>query len=39
MMDMAEYGHQKEKLSKKVKQINLCLVFGQKTFTPGAFSK
>jgi transposase len=33
-MDMAEYGHQKEKLSKKVKQINLCLVFGQKTFTP-----
>jgi transposase len=33
-IDIAEFGHQKQKLSKNIKQINLCLLFGQKSFTP-----
>jgi transposase len=37
-ISMAEYGHQKQKNSKNTKQVNLCLLFGQKTFTPVYYS-
>ncbi|MDR0572329.1 MAG: transposase [Rickettsiales bacterium] len=33
-MYFAEYGRPKQQLDKKIKQINLCLFFGQKSFTP-----
>jgi transposase len=35
---MAEYGHQKQNFTKKIKQVNLCLLFGQKHFTPVYYS-
>jgi transposase len=35
---MAEYGHKKQPLTKSVKQVNFCLLFGQKSFTPIYFT-